>query len=99
MGGMHRCKPENRDRAAPSNERFFPECKEEMTYPQATCWVVDLGAVRYAWALEFQRRAVAARKNGNVPDLLLCCEHFPVITLGAMASASICAAVKACCGR
>jgi lipoyl(octanoyl) transferase len=72
----------NRDRAAPSNERFFPECKEEMTYPQATCWVVDLGAVRYAWALEFQRRAVAARKNGNVPDLLLFCEHFPVITLG-----------------
>jgi len=41
-----------------------------------------LGAVPYAQALEFQRRAVAGRKNGSVPDLLLFCEHFPVITLG-----------------
>ena len=41
-----------------------------------------MGAVHYARALEFQRRAVAARKAGNVPDLLLLCEHFPVITLG-----------------
>ena len=53
-----------------------------MTYPQAACWVVDLGAVSYARALDFQRRAVAARKAGLVPDLLLWCEHFPVITLG-----------------
>jgi lipoyl(octanoyl) transferase len=53
-----------------------------MTYPQAACWVVDLGAIPYARALEFQRRAVAARKAGAVPDLLLLCEHFPVITLG-----------------
>ncbi len=53
-----------------------------MTYPQAACWVVDLGAVPYARALEFQRQAVAARKAGEVPDLLLLCEHFPVITLG-----------------
>lgn len=53
-----------------------------MTYPQAACWVVDLGAISYARALEFQRRAVAARKAGRVPDLLLWCEHFPVITLG-----------------
>jgi lipoyl(octanoyl) transferase len=41
-----------------------------------------LGAISYARALEFQRRAVAARKAGRVPDLLLWCEHFPVITLG-----------------
>ena len=73
---------QNRDRAALQNQRFFPECKEEMTYPQAACWVVDLGAIHYARALEFQRRAVAARKAGAVPDLLLLCEHFPVITLG-----------------
>jgi lipoyl(octanoyl) transferase len=53
-----------------------------MTYPQAACWVVDLGAIPYARALEIQRRAVTARKAGYVPDLLILCEHFPVITLG-----------------
>jgi lipoyl(octanoyl) transferase len=44
--------------------------------------MVDLGIVEYraAWAL--QRRVVAARKTGAVPDVLLLCEHPHVITLG-----------------
>jgi lipoyl(octanoyl) transferase len=46
------------------------------------CWVVDLGLVRYAPALELQRRVVSARKAGAVPDVLLFCEHPHVITLG-----------------
>jgi lipoate-protein ligase B len=44
--------------------------------------VVDLGVVEYGAAWELQRRVVAARKAGNIPDVLLLCEHPHVITLG-----------------
>jgi lipoyl(octanoyl) transferase len=44
--------------------------------------VVDLGLVEYGAAWEFQRRVVAARKAGNIPNVLLLCEHPHVITLG-----------------
>jgi len=44
--------------------------------------VVDLGLIEYGAALEWQRRVVAARKAGAVPDVLLLCEHPHVITLG-----------------
>ncbi len=47
-----------------------------------TCLVVDLGLVEYGAARELQRRVVAARKAGAVPDVLLLCEHPHVITLG-----------------
>lgn len=47
-----------------------------------TCWVVDAGFLPYAPAFELQRRLVAARKTGVVPDVLLICEHPHVITLG-----------------
>ncbi len=46
------------------------------------CSVVDLGLISYCAALEWQQRAVAARKRGEVSDLLLVCEHPHVITLG-----------------
>lgn len=44
--------------------------------------VVDLGLVEYGAALELQRRVVAARKAGVIPDVFLMCEHPHVITLG-----------------
>jgi lipoyl(octanoyl) transferase len=44
--------------------------------------VVDLGLAEYGAAWELQRRVVAARKAGGVPDVLLLCEHPHVITLG-----------------
>jgi lipoyl(octanoyl) transferase len=47
-----------------------------------TCLLVDLGLVEYGAAWELQRRVVAARKAGAVPDVLLLCEHPHVITLG-----------------
>ncbi len=47
-----------------------------------TCLVIDLGLAPYAAAWELQRRLVAARKVGVVPDVLLLCEHPHVITLG-----------------
>jgi lipoyl(octanoyl) transferase len=46
------------------------------------CWVVQLGLTGYQAAYELQRRMVAARKAGGVPDVLLLCEHPHVITLG-----------------
>lgn len=47
-----------------------------------TCWLVDLGLLPYAQALELQYRVAAARKAGTVPDVLLLCEHPHVITQG-----------------
>jgi lipoyl(octanoyl) transferase len=47
-----------------------------------TCWLVDLGLVPYAQALELQYRVVAARKAAALPDVLLLCEHPHVITQG-----------------
>ena len=43
---------------------------------------VDLGLIGYAEARELQKRVVAARKAGAIADVLLLCEHPPVITLG-----------------
>jgi lipoyl(octanoyl) transferase len=44
--------------------------------------IVDLGIMEYGAAWALQRRVVAARKGGAVPDMLLLCEHPRVITLG-----------------
>lgn len=46
------------------------------------CWVIDLGLVAYGPAFEMQRRLVAARKAGDIPDVVLLCEHPHVITMG-----------------
>jgi lipoyl(octanoyl) transferase len=46
-------------------------------------WVIDLGLLPYAQALELQRLAARARIAGVLPeDLLLLVEHPPVVTLG-----------------
>jgi lipoyl(octanoyl) transferase len=44
--------------------------------------IIDLGVMEYGAAWALQRRVVAARKTGAVPDMLLLCEHPHVITLG-----------------
>jgi lipoyl(octanoyl) transferase len=46
------------------------------------CWVIDRGRIAYGPACELQRQLVAARKARAVPDVLVLCEHPPVITLG-----------------
>jgi lipoyl(octanoyl) transferase len=46
------------------------------------CWAVNLGLIGYEAAWELQRRVVAMRKLGLIPDVLLLCEHPHVITLG-----------------
>lgn len=46
------------------------------------CLRVDLGLVDYVEAWELQRRLVARRKAGEIPDVLLLLEHPPTYTLG-----------------
>ena len=46
------------------------------------CMIVDLGLIGYAEAYALQKRIVAARKADAVGDVLLLCEHTPVITEG-----------------
>ena len=46
------------------------------------CWQVDLGRRGYQEALTIQRRLVAARQQGRVPDVLVFVEHPPTYTLG-----------------
>ena len=45
-------------------------------------WVVNAGLIKYGPAFGLQRELVAARKAGDIPDVLLFCEHPHVITLG-----------------
>ncbi|HMA20143.1 MAG TPA: hypothetical protein VKO87_05040, partial [Gemmatimonadaceae bacterium] len=46
-------------------------------------WVVQLGRMGYADALELQRDVARRRISGDIPqDVLLLVEHPPVVTLG-----------------
>jgi len=44
--------------------------------------ITDLGLISYTEALSLQQRLAAARKAGELEDVLLLCEHPHVITLG-----------------
>ncbi len=44
--------------------------------------VIDLGRIDYGECLEIQRKLATSRAAGTVPDLLLLCEHPPVVTIG-----------------
>jgi lipoyl(octanoyl) transferase len=45
-------------------------------------WVCHLGTVDYREALDLQERVRAARQAGEVPDVMLMLEHWPVYTRG-----------------
>jgi lipoate-protein ligase B len=45
-------------------------------------WVCHLGTVEYRDALALQERVRAARQAGDVPDVMLMLEHWPVYTRG-----------------
>jgi lipoyl(octanoyl) transferase len=47
-----------------------------------SCQIIDLGLIGYAEAYALQKRVVAARKLDAIGDVLLLCEHTPVITQG-----------------
>jgi lipoyl(octanoyl) transferase len=46
------------------------------------CELRELGRMDYGAALEWQRRTIAARQRGEIPDQLLLLEHPHVITMG-----------------
>ena len=46
------------------------------------CWVVELGRIDYCEAERLQLGLVRARREGEIPDLLLLLEHDPVVTVG-----------------
>jgi lipoyl(octanoyl) transferase len=47
-----------------------------------SCKIFELGLIGYAEAYELQKRLVAGRKADATGDVLLLCEHTPVITQG-----------------
>ena len=49
---------------------------------EKTLGIVDWGTVPYARACIWQTELVNLRHAGSIPDLLILCEHPPVITLG-----------------
>jgi lipoate-protein ligase B len=51
------------------------------------CWLLELGVVDYDEALDLQLRCEAARKRGDIPDLLILLEHPLVYTFGRGADA------------
>jgi lipoyl(octanoyl) transferase len=55
---------------------------EENRAMTKSCQIVDLGLIGYAEANALQKRLVAARKLDAIGDVLLLCEHTPVITQG-----------------
>lgn len=48
----------------------------------SSCQIVELGLIAYAQAYSLQKRVVTARKADAIGDVLLLCEHMPVITRG-----------------
>ena len=55
----------------------------DLTHPK-----VDWGLTRYADAYARQLQLVKKRFDGDIPDLLIYTEHYPVITIGARIGAS-----------
>jgi lipoyl(octanoyl) transferase len=56
--------------------------REVVARTRNICGVVEWGVVPYAQACAWQAELVARRKAGEIPDLLVLCQHPPVITLG-----------------
>lgn len=70
---------------APSPARRVPASPRPRVAHRPTpnpCWRLRLGRVEYAACWELQRRAVAARIAGEIPDALILVEHPHVYTLG-----------------
>jgi len=53
-----------------------------MTNSRAELWVCHAGTIEYRDALALQERVCLARQRGDLPDVLLTLEHWPVYTRG-----------------
>ena len=52
------------------------------SYSSTRCDVYHLGTVEYARASQLQEQLLKARHTGQINDLILILEHFPVLTVG-----------------
>ena len=59
------------------------------TQQQASFELIDTGRVPYRESLAQQHRLVAQRRQGEIADVVLLAEHFPVITRGARKTANV----------
>ena len=59
------------------------------TQQQASFELIDTGRVPYRESLAQQHRLVEQRRRGEIADLVLLAEHFPVITRGARKTANV----------
>ena len=46
------------------------------------CRTYDLGIIEYDKSLQLQNNLVSARLAGEIPDIILLLQHFPVLTIG-----------------
>jgi len=53
-----------------------------LSHDDTSGWVIDLGLMPYGPACQLQRLVVEARQAQAIPDVLLFCEHPPLITMG-----------------
>jgi lipoyl(octanoyl) transferase len=53
-----------------------------MTTSRSELWVCHLGTIEYREALALQERVCSARQRGDLPDVLLTLDHWPVYTRG-----------------
>ncbi len=59
------------------------------TQQQASFELIDTGRVPYRESLAQQQRLVEQRRQGEISDVVLLAEHFPVITRGARKTANV----------
>jgi lipoyl(octanoyl) transferase len=50
--------------------------------PRPEIWIVSAGTLSYAEGLALQERLAGARREGEIPDVALLLEHWPVYTKG-----------------
>jgi lipoate-protein ligase B len=56
--------------------------REWLAADRPELWVCHLGTIEYREALELQERVRAARQAGELPDVMLLLDHWPVYTRG-----------------
>ena len=65
-----------------SNAIALHSDRETFSSQEKFCTRYSIGCMPYRKASDLQRELVARRKSGEIDDVLLLLEHFPVITLG-----------------
>jgi len=56
--------------------------KEQPGSESSLCWAYSLGVIGYDEALQLQDKLLQERLAGNVPDVILLLQHYPLLTTG-----------------